>query len=407
MESRREAEMTRLLDALFGAGVFDGRDVFLFGHCDAAEEAADCLLRRGVTPAAILDNSESKQGLAYRGVPISPPGRIRGRTPENSVVIIAARFFAEMSAQLRRLGYGGEIIRAAGHDSFAEYSLSDETLERKTARARRGAETLRRVRRRYPSRRLVVCPNDALGDVYWAMAFLPAYREKNHVGEVVVAVTGDACRQVAEMFGAGEVIALDGAEMDELVQAIIFTREGDCVIAHHDRPYTDNIAKWLDKHFLSFIDFYRRAVYGLASDATHVPPRGFAPFENQERIPKGGAVILSPHAKSVVRPPAGFWTGIAAEYSKKGFVVYTNVVPGERPVEGTSPLSLPVSRMIAAAEHAGFFVGVRNGLCDVLHSAKCRKTVVFPDCFYSSTPHKVADFFALPGWERIIVAPER
>ncbi|MDR1132651.1 MAG: hypothetical protein LBL05_00725 [Synergistaceae bacterium] len=58
--------------------------------------------------------------------------------------------------------------------------------------------------------------------------------------------------------------------------------------------------------------------------------------------------------------------------------------------------------MSAAAEYAGSFVGLRNGLCDVVHAANCRKIVVFPDCFYSTTPHKVADFFALPGWESVV-----
>jgi hypothetical protein len=307
-----------------------------------------------------------------------------------------------MSAQLRRLGYDGEIVQVVEYDSFAEYSLSEETLERKTARVRRGVETLGVIRRRYPLQHLVVCPNDALGDVYWAMAFLSAYCKKNDIGKVAVVVTGNACRQVAESFGAESPVTLDPTEMDELVQAIIHTREDNCIIAHHDRPYTDNIIRWLDRHFLSFIDYYRCAVYGLARTDLPTLPFHFAPFENREKIPKGKSVILSPHAKSVVKLPSAFWENVAEDYLRRDHEVYTNTTGDEPPIRGTLPLDVPISQMLSAAEYAGTFIGIRSGLCDVLYTANCHRIVVFPDCFYSTTAHKVADFFALPGWERIV-----
>ncbi|MDR2089460.1 MAG: hypothetical protein LBP73_08905 [Clostridiales Family XIII bacterium] len=394
--------MTRTLDARFAARAFDGRAVFLFGHCNATEEMADYLLSRDVAPAAILDNNPSKQGLAYGGIPIRPPEAIKGYNAETGIVLIAARFFAEMSAQLRRLGYDGEIVQAVEYNSFTEYSLSEETLARKRARMLRGAKTLREIRALYPSQHLVVCPNNALGDVYWAMAFLPAYREKRGIGDAAVVTVGAACRRVAEMFGASDIVTLHETQMDEFVQAMIFAREGNAIIAHHDRPYTDNVIKWLDRHFLSFIDCYRYAVYGLDKDAQPTPPAKLPSFENREKIPQGRSVILSPYAKSVVELPFRFWERIADEHLARGYAVYTNAQGDEQPVRGTLPLSVPIAQMPAAAEHAGTFIGLRSGLCDVLFTANCRKTVVFPDCCYSTTPHKVADFFDLPGWKKIV-----
>jgi hypothetical protein len=405
MERRHQAEMIRVLDAWLNARSFDGRAVFLFGHCNATEEMADYLLARGVAPAAIFDNSQSKKGLLYREMAILPPERIQGHTAENSIVLIASRFFAEMHAQLRRLGYDGEVVQVVEYDSFAEFSLSDETLGRKTERMRRGMKTLERIRARYPLRRLVVCPNDALGDVYWAMSFLPAYREKQGIDEVAIVLIGDGCRQVAEMFGAENVVSLDHAEMDELVQAMIFVREGNSIIAHHDRPYTDNIIKWLDKHFLSFIDYYRYAVYGLPKDTLPAPPTGCSPFYDHAKIPKGRSVVLSWRAKSVLELPKDFWGEISRDYVRQGYTVFTSVTGDDEPIRGTQALRVPVSQMMAAAEYAGTFIGIRSGLCDVVHTANCRKIVVFPDCFYSTTPHKVEDFFALPGWEKIVAAP--
>ncbi|MDR0570189.1 MAG: hypothetical protein LBG71_03080, partial [Clostridiales Family XIII bacterium] len=336
MEAARRAEMRERVDALLQRGAFFDAAVFAFGHCDATEETIDYLIEKGVAVRGILDNNKAKHGLAYRGVPISPPA-VAAECGDAGIVLIATRFFEPMAAQLREMGYGGEIVRAADYNSFAEYSLSDETLGRMTARVERGAATLGRMRRRYPSHYLIVCPSNALGDVYWAMAFLPAYREKEKIGDFAIVVVGGGCRQVAEMFGAKDIVVLDGAEMDELVQALIFTREGNCLIAHHDRPYTDNIIRWLDRRFLSFIDYYRRAVYGLPQDAPPAAPVRVEPWPNADGIPEGKSVVIAPYAKSVARPETGFWEMLAREYAREGLTPCTVVNGGETPIDGTVP----------------------------------------------------------------------
>jgi hypothetical protein len=75
----------------------------------------------------------------------------------------------------------------------------------------------------------------------------------------------------------------------------------------------------------------------------------------------------------------------------------------EDPVPGTRAQDIPIPELIDAVEHAGTFIGLRSGLCDVVHTARARKVHVFPDALYSTTPHKVADFFALPGWESMVI----
>jgi hypothetical protein len=387
--------MYQILNTLRKLKSFKGKAVILFGHCNATEKIIDYLFQKGIAATAILDNSISKQGFAYRKIPIVPPEQIKCYNSKNSIVLIATRFFEPMFAQLRELGYDGKIIKVADYNSFAEYSLSDETLSRKKARVERGAKTLKKIRTQYASQHLIICPNNALGDVYWAMSFLPAYRKKHGICDVAVIVIGKGCREAAELFGIENIVSLSQTEMDEFVQAIIFTREENCIIAHHDRPYTDNIIKYLDKYFLSFIDYYKRVVYGLSKTACATPPVSRESFENIAKIPKAKSVIISPYAKSVVGMPNAFWEKICKEYKEKGFHVYTNIVGDELPIDGTLPLSLSIKQIIPVVEHAGTFIGIRSGLCDILHTAKCHKTVVFPDCYYSTTPHKVKDFFAI------------
>lgn len=406
MEQKHKTGMIQALDLRLKSRSFEGKAVILFGHCNAAEEIADYLLSRHIRPKAILDNSVFKQGLAYKEIPVLSPAAIQTYAAGNSVVLIANRYFEQMSAQLRRLNYGGEIVKLAAYDSFMEYSLSKDTVDRKTGRMQRGAGRMAQIRAEYPSHHLVLCPYAALGDVYWAFAYLDAYCEKHKIRNYAAIVAGNSCRQVADLFHIENTIVFNQTEMDELVQAIIFTGEKNCIIAHHDRPYTDNIIQFLDKRFLSFIDYYKYAVYGLDKTALPVTPAHCKKFRNQKRIPRGKSVLLSPYAKSIAGVSEIFWEKTADGYLEKGYAVYTNTAGEETPVKGTQALYVPITEMRAAAEYAGTFIGIRSGLCDILHTANCDKTVVFPDCYYSATPHKVSAFFDLPGWKKVVLAQQ-
>jgi hypothetical protein len=395
MEPVYKTEMIDVLKALHKNEAFAGKDLFAFGHCNATEEMIDYLSELSVNVTAILDNNKTKVGSLYNGVPIILPKYINA----NGIVLIANRFYEQMAQQLRKIGCDGRIVKVLEYNSFAEYSVSQETIKRKTERMLRGKNTLEKIRAKHSKEHLVVCPHNALGDVYWVMSFLPAYLAKHKIAATVVIVNGDACKQVAEMFvGADCTLSLPNTEIEEFEQALIYCNEPNCIIAHHDKIYTDNSIKYLNSHFISFIDFYKYIVFSLDKSAEPVTPRFHSPFKNTIGILQGKTLIISPNAKSVVLPPNEFWQKTIQEYKNKGFMVCTSVTGSEIPLENTIPISFPLNQAISAVEYAGHFMGIRSGLCDVINSAKCSKTVVFPDCIYSTTEIKVADFFALPDW---------
>ena len=371
---------------------FNGKSVFAFGHCNATEEMLDHLATLSVKTIAILDNNKAKQGNKYKEIPIVPVERVLEY--ENGMVLIANRFYEQMRMQLREIGYKGSIVKILEYNSFAEYSLLEETIKSKTERMLRGVKILKNIRDHYPNKYLVVCPHNALGDVYWAMSFLPAYLDP------LVVVNGKGCGQVAQMFGQENAV-LQNSEMEEFTQAVIFKKEQNCIIAHHDKIYTDNAIKYINKHFISFIDFYKYIVFGLDKFAEPVLPSCNLPFENKEGILQGKTLIISPYAKSVVLLPDEFWQKIIGEYKSKGFMVCTSVNGNEQALENTIPISFALNQAVKAVEYAGHFIGIRSGLCDVVHSAECSKKVIFPDCIYSTTKMKVSDFFALPNFSTL------
>lgn len=405
MDLLHYSEMKENFTKLKTAGVFEKNAVFLFGHCNATEELAELFLAEGYSVKAILDNSTAKQGMSYRNIPIVAPDWILGR--ENTVICIVSRAYASMKAQLKSMGYCGEVYGLVDFDSFSEYSLSVEAQCRMRERICRGEHFLERGKKKSRGAFQVYCPFPALGDVVLAMSYLQYFLWKKGISGYVVFVVGNACADVAKMFGAEAVEVLTQKEMDEQVQAVIYRRDSDSFIAHHDRPYVVNLWKILFVRKISFDELYRSGVFGLPGDVKPYAPSNLAVYERLEEIPVDNAVILAPYAKSVSKLPRECWDSIIEYCANKGYQIYTNVTREEKELPGTLRLEVRLSELQSVVERAGLFIGLRSGLCDVLRWADCRKIALYPDCYYSSTKWKVEEIFHLDGWENIVVRDMR
>ncbi len=389
------SDVENAIDELQRSGRLRDQVIYAFGHTAATEEMRERLERYDIALTGILDNNRAKQGGALHGVPVIPPSAIIDAGAP-SVVLIASRFHGEMRRQLMDLGYAGEVIRVGTASIGAD---PESATDRE-----RGARLLDQLRVAHPDRHLVACPFDALGDVYWALAYLPAFVRAGGLPPAVVVVVGERCRQVARLFRQEDVCSLTQAEMDDLVSAVVDEGPQDVTIAHHDRPYGDTApVRALDERFVAFTDMYRDLVYKLPAGAEPATPSRNVPAQAGPEIPRGRAVLLAPYAKSVVPVPWSFWEQTAEQHVSQGDTVATLVSGAEAAVPGTLALEIPISELLDAVEHAGTFIGLRSGLCDVVHTARARKVHVFPDAYYSTTPYKVADFFALPGWESVVL----
>lgn len=399
-------EMQQSVDALLERGLLQDKRIFIFGHCNASEELAEYLMEKGLPVQAILDNSESKQGGCWRHIPIVLPQAVLTSDDESSVVLIAAKAYASMKQQLKRFGFKGAVYRVVDYNTFAEYSLEQEVYEQKLQRVERGSTLLCKIRKAYPHEFLVICPYKALGDVYLAMSYLPYYLQKHCVRQYAVLAVGDVCGRIVQMFGHDKKVIFTQKEMDELVQAVLYTEEENALIVHHDRPYTNNMTTLIDAAGLKFEDMYRYGIYGLSGKEEKMRPERLMDFAGKEMVEQGNCIILAPYAKSVVSLPGSFWEARVAEYQDRGLQVLTNVVGEEAPIAGSQGIQIPIEELVYAVEYAGHFAGIRSGLCEVVDTANCRKKVFFPDCWYSNTHTKVAEFFALPGWDTEVMAVE-
>lgn len=406
MDKPHYEEMLTNVNSLVQSGQFQGKEIYLFGHSNATETLADLLLDRGYTVSGILDNNRSKRGDDYKGILIMPPEEILRGEQSEKIVCIAARAYEAMVRQLRQLGYNGRIEKLVDYNSYAEYSLSENTIIRKKERLDRGILQLSHIKEKYPGHFLILCPFSALGDIFLAMSYLPHFLAARHIENCVVCVSGGACKQVAELFGAYPVEAYAQKDLDELIQACIYTEDGNSYIAHQDRPYVVNLHKALYIKSIPLETIYKCGVFGLPQEAVPCRPTRWKDYPDLESIIPGKAVIFAPYAKSVTTFDETFWQPIVADFQERGYQCFTNVAEGERPLAGTREISPRISEMQSVVERAGTFIGIRSGLCDVIRYAGCRKIALYPDYNYSDTKWKAIDMYAIDGWENLVIGED-
>lgn len=403
MDKIYEEELKVNLNQCVEHGEMANKRVYLFGHCEATLTLADQLLQCGIRPVAILDNNKIKHGIFYRGIFVQKPDTVLEEEADQAIVLIVTRFYESMNAQLRKLGFVGEVKKLVDYNTYAEYSLSDATVLKKQERLQGGEKTIAALRGKYPGYLLIFCPFQALGDIYFCMSYLPEFLKKRGTLACVLCVVGKGCGAIVSLFGSYAVEIFEQKELDAAVQACLYENENDTFIAHQDRPYVVDLnrALYLKKIPLEII--YSCGVFGLPVGTEPAQPKCWEEYPGNSEIEKGRAVIFSPYAKSVPPLPDGVWEQMVMDYRKKGYQVFTNVSGSEKPLAGTIPISPRISELKSAVERAGTFIGVRSGLCDVIRTADCRKIALYPDYQYCDTKWKAIDIYAIHGFENIVV----
>ena len=100
-------------------------------------------------------------------------------------------------------------------------------------------------------------------------------------------------------------------------------------------------------------------------------------------LSEGKTVLLAPYAgrHTMLDIPMALYEQLAAALQQQGFMVCTNSCNGkEEPViPGTIPVFLPHEAMGAFCQRAGYFVGTRSGLCDILSAFHMKgKIILYP-----------------------------
>lgn len=411
MEKKLYDEMVENINKIDEEMDLTSKKIFLFGHCNATLELVDLLDSKGIKVTAILDNSDAKQSLEYKGAVVIYPDNIIQRAGDNpkadSIVLITSRFYASMLQQLRKLGYEGPVRKVIDYNTYAEYSLTEETIARMKIRERHGNDMLQELSKKYEGYFKVLCPFNALGDIYFMISYWEAFAKQRGIEKAVFCVPSRVLVDVIHMFGDYPVEVYEQKELDAMIQSVIYRQEENSFIAHQDRPYVVNLSKALYIKKIPLETIYCCGVYGLPVGTVPDKPQKDLPvFKDIETIPEGRSVIFSPYAKSVTALDPKVWSEAVNYYTNAGYKCYTNVVGDEKPLDGTEAISPSLLEMRSVVERAGTFVGIRSGLCDILREAKAKKIALYPDYNYCDTKWKAIDIYWIDQFDHNLLATE-
>jgi len=378
----------------------DNKRIVLFGAAIASKEVKNCLAEHGYAPFAIVDNDTRKIGKESLGLMVQEPEKLLLPFDDSyTILMCSGGFYREMLFQLGEMGYkrNGQVfvLNFNADDSLAMFAYY-------TALKIRGLFLRWRLMRNLPHDAFMfVAPYTGVGDIYLIGLFFNEYLRRNNVKKYVFVVVSGACKKAAEMFSIENIKIVKPAYAEDLVNLNKWLRTEFKIVTLNDGWSSDPL-QWIRGYKnLDFAKMFRYFVFGFDDSVQYeLPPRKNWKGEIDElfqkhNLIKGKTVILSPYSNTLFELLDDFWEAIASHCKRLGYSVCTNcAAKSEKPVKGTEAVFFPLGIAMDFVKAAGYFVGIRSGLCDIISSAKARKIILYEKdgFFYKSSPY---EYFSL------------
>lgn len=277
-------------------------------------------------------------------------------------------------------------------------------------RIRRGERVYKRLLQKYGDQiEIYVEHYPGTGDVYITCALLEAWRQKNGINtKYVVTVIGKGAVKIAELLGIENVEVLSQQDTDCLVAFLRFMGSEavkNLIILHYSPAimYTSVLDMLAGYGGLDFMTMYLSVVFkGVtwddAADFSYISPddEDVTEYFDEKGLLQGKTVVLFPFANTIQDMPVEHWEKLARRLRENGYSVCTNVEPGRPPIPGTCDVFVPYKYIKPFVERAGYAVGLRSGIFDIIADTNCKKFILYPTPNYFKfgvgTIHK---FFSL------------
>lgn len=372
------------------ADIIKKKEVYIFGCTVFSRDIRDALNKIGCIATAFLDNSvkKVKEEKYCLGIPIIFP-RDLDVNNENIVVIVCSKFSHEMINQLIELGLEkSKVLKIAVEEDIPLYEDSENDFEKAREVILQGYKIYCDLLNANENcEKIFLCPYPGTGDIYYACSLLDRYLKEKKINNYIVVVPSNASEKAARLFVDCKIIVLERKTIGLLLKYWEF---------EDDQTVIKPLAYWgwRTKRYIfaenctkiTFSEMFAYDVFGYEEPVLFKKPRQ-EEIEKTKQLFKGNnykigkTVVLSPYAGSFVSElKSEFWEKLACRLIKEGYCVLTNSCGVEEPViKGTKPVFFNFNQAINFMNLAGYFVGVRNGLCDIISSSNCKKVILYED----------------------------
>jgi hypothetical protein len=235
------------------------------------------------------------------------------------------------------------------------------------------------------------------GDLYHVCSLATAFGEVHGPGRPIYLVVGSQGQvQIGNLFRESfqEIVVAHGFPAHPDEWRAFFKKKGlpyfgpDLPLLIHPQVSLDRERFSLDfatRNGLTWMQLYKQILH-LPADVEPEAPQ-YRPDSAEDAValaksvdmPAGKSVLLFPYAQSLPVIANTHFARLAEDLAASGHSVFTSVAPNEAPIPGTQPIFVPFGLLPDLAEHAGWAVAVRSGICDVLAPVRCRKSFIYPN----------------------------
>ena len=369
----------KLLSRRYREGAFRDKKVYLFGVSENTRQIIRILRAYQIEPEGILDNDKIKQGSYCSGILVEAVEALEdARNPQN-LYIVCSLYWREMTAQLKAIGIRNKNI-------FMLYK--EEALTECIYHAIRGKKIYEGLIARYGEVPVFVCPYTGTGDIYLIGTFWKQYVEKINLEKYIFVVISGACEKVARLFGINNIVRLENkAESSYLIRYYMLCPKKAKIKVLNDswgQIHTNPLEWFRGYKGLEFMQLFRKFVFRLPDSAQPEHPifedkaKEVDKFFRENQLEEKNTVILSPYSNTLADLPDRFWRKVAEALKEMGYVVCTNSNGSTEPaVEGTVPVFFPLDAAPQIVGRAGYFIGIRSGLCDIISGSDAKKIILY------------------------------
>ncbi len=355
---------------------FAGKRCVLFGASDANRVALKELQKWNIRIDQVIDNNTGKTGLIWERVPVTTPSFLQERFDPNTMVVICGGEFVEKKRQVMFMGYTDQNIliilpeRKSRLDQLRDVADSIWVYER--------------VKRRSRGKHILFLPLQATGDAYLTGMYLSGYIAEQEYRDYQIVVTSGGVKKMLQLFGFEDVLVISLEEGKQLKEAVSRFGESQLNLSYlmFWGLYSQNLIRLEEYCKVSFHEMFRNAVFGYQDRGKAEEPEFCCNVEEifiKEKLIEGRTVLLSPYAVTFDKElDEAWWKALADALTERGFLVCTNSTGFREPVvNGTKGVAWDYRKLVPLLNLAGYFIGVRSGLCDLISSSSCKKVILY------------------------------
>ena len=238
-----------------------------------------------------------------------------------------------------------------------------------------------------------------IGDTVQDLAYINELKKENNVTTYVYA--SEKLKDVVSSY--------DG--IDNLI--LYKVNDKTCSLIRNITLFPHIAKKLLEHHIYTFFEFHKfnegeenKAIYDVLyqnskeilklKSNTIIYPKvrdidvtSIKSFESGQKI-----ALLNPYSNSMAVKDERVFINIAKQLKEKNYIIYTNITPNQKPVDGTIGLTCSLEELYNISKQADLIVSIRSGVLDYIVSSDINMFVI-----YQCSP-SFFERFHMTNWKR-------